>query len=217
MPRPGPVRPGPDVPDTVRSHFNRKILDLQRRYDEQYGRIEEIETHPDSAKAGFRVSGGHPRRSLSKRTVLLMKKSGRRCIMTDLIFYRPDEIPDDRLQIAVVAARYQGRWVFCRHKQRVTWEMPGGHKEQGETIADAAKRELWEETGAAEFELTPIHACRDKKFYGMLYYADIKRIESIPAESEMAEIKFSGYLPEKLTYPELYQEFFAAVQSWLHL
>lgn len=29
-----------DVADT---HYNRKILDLQRRYDEQYGKIEEIE------------------------------------------------------------------------------------------------------------------------------------------------------------------------------
>lgn len=32
-------------------HFDRKILDLQRRYDEQYGRIEEIETHIDEVKS----------------------------------------------------------------------------------------------------------------------------------------------------------------------
>ena len=137
--------------------------------------------------------------------------------MIDFIFYKPNEIPDDKLQIAVVAARYQGKWVFCRHKQRVTWEMPGGHKEQGETIEGAAKRELWEETGAAEFEITPLLVCYDKKLYGMLYYADIMQIKSIPAESEMAEIKFFEYLPGKLTYPELYKECFAAVQIWLNL
>ena len=68
--------------------------------------------------------------------------------MKDFIFYKPNEVPDDKLQIAVIAARYQDKWVFCRHKQRVTWEMPGGHKEQGETTEGAAKRELWEETGA---------------------------------------------------------------------
>ena len=33
-----------DTLDINDPYFDRKILDLQRRYDEQYGRIEEIET-----------------------------------------------------------------------------------------------------------------------------------------------------------------------------
>ena len=27
-----------------------------------------------------------------------------------------------------------GKWVFCRHKERNTWEIPGGHREMGEAI-----------------------------------------------------------------------------------
>ncbi len=137
--------------------------------------------------------------------------------MANFTFYKPNEMPDANFEIAVIAARHKDKWVFCRHKQRDTWEMPGGHREQGETIDEAARRELWEETGALEFSMQPILACRDEKYCGMLYYAEIKQFESIPSESEMTEIKFFEYLPEALTYPDLYKEFFMHVQGWLNI
>lgn len=40
-----------DTLDINDPYFDRKILDLQRRYDEQYGRIEEIETQIDEVKS----------------------------------------------------------------------------------------------------------------------------------------------------------------------
>lgn len=40
-----------DTLDINDPYFDRKILDLQRRYDEQYGRIEEIETQLDEVKS----------------------------------------------------------------------------------------------------------------------------------------------------------------------
>lgn len=39
-----------DTLDIDDPHFDRKILDLQRRYDEQYGRIEEIESQINDVK-----------------------------------------------------------------------------------------------------------------------------------------------------------------------
>ena len=58
-----------------------------------------------------------------------------------------DKVEDRLLKFTVILAKYQGSWVFCKHKERDTYEIPGGHREKGEDILCAAKRELMEETG----------------------------------------------------------------------
>ncbi len=52
--------------------------------------------------------------------------------MTRVRFY--DRVDDGLLRYAVIAARAGGRWVFCRHRERDTLELPGGHREPGEDI-----------------------------------------------------------------------------------
>ena len=59
-----------------------------------------------------------------------------------ITFYQPASIADGLLKYAVIVARYKDKWVFGRHKQRDTWEIPGGHREPGETIEQTALREL---------------------------------------------------------------------------
>lgn len=49
-----------------------------------------------------------------------------------------DDVDDRLLKFAVIAARSDGRWVFCKHKERDTLEIPGGHREPGETIGETA-------------------------------------------------------------------------------
>lgn len=78
--------------------------------------------------------------------------------MTKVNFY--DSIDDSMLKFAVIIAKHNGKWVFCKHRERSTWEVPGGHREQGEDILETAKRELYEETGAINFEINPISLFR---------------------------------------------------------
>ena len=89
--------------------------------------------------------------------------------MANFTFYKPNEIPDTSFEIAVVAARYKDKWVFCRHKERDTWDMPGGHREQGETIDEAAKRELWEETGITKEQIELFHLADFNYYFSDLY------------------------------------------------
>ena len=66
------------------------------------------------------------------------------------------QVDDKELKFAVISASFQGKWLFVKHKQRDTWEIPGGHREFGEDINDTAKRELFEESGAIDFDIKPI-------------------------------------------------------------
>ena len=65
--------------------------------------------------------------------------------LIDVKFY--DAADDKLLKFAVIISKYNGKFVFCKHKERDTYELPGGHREENEDILTAAKRELYEETG----------------------------------------------------------------------
>lgn len=133
---------------------------------------------------------------------------------THVTLYTCNEIPDEKLKYAVIAARYRGKWIFCRHRDRTTWEIPGGHREAGERIEKTALRELMEETGAIDFDLAGVctYGVDD---YGMLFFAEVRKLGDIPENSEIAEICFSEKLPKDLTYPNIQPQLFHAVNGWL--
>lgn len=121
-----------------------------------------------------------------------------------------DVVEDSLLKFAVIISKSNGKWVFCKHKERDTYEIPGGRREAGETIKDTAKRELKEETGAIDFVMVPIcvYSVTGKtrvnktgeESYGMLYYAEIKTFEN-SLHSEIEKIVLCDTLPTNLTYP----------------
>ena len=108
-----------------------------------------------------------------------------------------DKVEDDLLKFAVIISKTNGKWVFCKHKERETLEIPGGHREDGETIDETAKRELQEETGAIDFAIEPIcvysvigkNRVNDsgEELFGKLYFADIMRFNS-ELDSEMEKV-----------------------------
>ncbi len=116
-----------------------------------------------------------------------------------------DEAEDSLLKFAVIVSKYNGKWVFCKHKQRETLEVPGGHREIGEKIGETAKRELYEETGAVDFTIKPICVYSvisddSEETFGMLYFADINNFES-ELHSEIEKIYLLDDLPSEWTYP----------------
>lgn len=128
--------------------------------------------------------------------------------MVEVEFY--DHIDDSLLKFAVVIAKTNGKWVFCKHRERDTYEVPGGHREAGEDIMAAARRELREETGAVDFMIKPIcvysvkgktriNENADDETFGMLFAADIFSFEEL--HSEIEKILITDQLVDNWTYP----------------
>lgn len=128
--------------------------------------------------------------------------------MTKVNFY--EETEDELLRFAVIIARTADKYIFCKHKDRDTLEIPGGHRESGEAVFDTAKRELYEETGAVDFDIKPIcvySVIKEGNFdgqesFGMLYYAEIRSFEK-ELHSEIEKIVITDKLPEYWTYPDI--------------
>jgi len=135
--------------------------------------------------------------------------------MVEVRFY--DNVDDDLLKFAVIIARTNGKWVFCKHKERDNYEVPGGHRESGEDIFTTARRELREETGAVDYMIKPICAYSVKgktqinqsnqdESFGMLFIADIFSFEEL--HSEIENILITEHLVENWTYPLIQPKLF---------
>ena len=139
--------------------------------------------------------------------------------MTKTDFFN-QEPPGFAPLFSVIAARYRGEWLLVRQAVRETWEIPGGHIEPGESPLAAAERELWEETGAAEFTLDFVSRYRvtreGESGDGCLFFAEIQSLGALPGY-EIAECRSFACLPESLTYPQIQPQLHHRVQAWLNL
>lgn len=133
-----------------------------------------------------------------------------------------DEAPDGlRQKYAVIIAHHQGKLLWCRHRDRQTWEIPGGHIEPEESAMQAACRELQEETGATNFTLAPVcwysawradgvpHSC------GLLCVADVHALGEL--HSEIAEVRQFDRMPDALTYPDIQPRLLAEAARLGHI
>lgn len=132
--------------------------------------------------------------------------------------YACNEIEDEKIEYAVMICQYDGSMVFVRHKERETLEFPGGHRETGETIMACAKRELWEETGAVQFEINTecvygVKQENGEESFGMLFTGEITVFEKISESSEIRERLLLKELPTAWTYPEIQPALYEYVKS----
>ena len=140
--------------------------------------------------------------------------------MTEVKFYDPLYVPDSKLTYSVVSAKFNGKWIFVRHQKRTTWEIAGGHIENGETSFEAAGRELMEETGALKFNLeclaTYSVTIDSETGWGRLYLAYVSEMGPIPDVSEIAEAVLLDDLPKNLTHPEIQPHLFNKTVEFLN-
>lgn len=133
--------------------------------------------------------------------------------MIKVNFYKWNEVNDKDLLFAVIVSRYKNKWILAKHKERNTWEIPGGHRELGEEIKNTAIRELQEETGANTFDIKPIcvysvtkedvdNTKHPTETFGGLFFAEVSEVGKLP-NLEIEKIDFFDELPKALTYPEI--------------
>lgn len=127
---------------------------------------------------------------------------------TIINFY--EQVEDSFLKFAVIIAKIDDKLIFCKHKKRNTYEIPGGHREKGENILDTAKRELYEETGAIDFSIDPVCVYsvtaswnfNGRETFGMLYFANVYELEQ-ELHNEIEKIILVREMSGEWTYPEI--------------
>jgi len=101
----------------------------------------------------------------------------------------------------LVLSQMNNQWVLTRHKKRGL-EFPGGKREAGETIEEAAIREVYEEVGGIIIELLLIGQYRVNDpcnpFIKSIYYAELGELETKNDYLETAGPVLVEKLPEDI-------------------
>ena len=117
-------------------------------------------------------------------------------------------IQDEEIKFVIIVSRHKGKRVFVQHKARDERELPGWKREIGESILEWAQRELFEETGALEYEIEHIGhwSLMDGKWdtsFWAVFFAEITQFWNKP-ESEIIKRDFFTTIPQNITYPNVH-------------
>jgi 8-oxo-dGTP diphosphatase len=112
----------------------------------------------------------------------------------ELVLYRAevtalDDYPDLPLTFACIVARWQGAVMFVFNSWRQEWELPAGLMEAGETPAEAAIRELEEESGQRVSKVTYagialLRLSKGELEMGAMFTVDLEGLQPFTPNSE---------------------------------
>ena len=112
----------------------------------------------------------------------------------------------DNIAYVRMVVKYNGKFVLSYHRKSKKWDCVGGRVEKDESPLAAAKRELFEETGAIDFDIVPIRDyerfLEDGTFYNnnREYFVNVYKFSDLPDGSEMEKIGFFDEIPDDFRY-----------------
>ncbi|MBT2711143.1 nucleoside triphosphatase YtkD [Pseudomonas sp. ISL-84] len=109
---------------------------------------------------------------------------------------------DSEPKHVLVICRFEGKWLLTNHKER-GWEFPGGKAERSESLEEAARREVYEETGAilksleflGEYEVS----ANNGHFVKAVFYGEAGQLEEKPQyfETDGPVLMYGNLLEER--------------------
>ena len=124
---------------------------------------------------------------------LAVSKTG--TVLLDFIQLNSTESPliyeDMPVKFTMIGIRHENKYVFVHNMKRQQWEIPGGGIEAGETMADCAHREIWEESSQRVSDLTfkglmQIELGSDQRIEsGAMYVANLDEVMPFTVNNEM--------------------------------
>jgi 8-oxo-dGTP diphosphatase len=112
----------------------------------------------------------------------------------------------DDITYVWMIVKHNGKFVLSFHRKSKKWDHVGGHVEKNESPLEAAKRELFEETGATDFDIFTVCDFKahdeDGTFHnnGRTYFVNVREFSSLPNGSEMDRIGFFDEIPKDFRY-----------------
>lgn len=95
------------------------------------------------------------------------------------LIFEPNFFQTKREHVLIIC-QYKGQWLLTKHKKRGL-EFPGGKVVKGETLEEAARREVYEETGAILDEVNHIgeyEVCDGENcFTKAIFYGKVKELK----------------------------------------
>ncbi|WP_062354800.1 RNA deprotection pyrophosphohydrolase [Bacillus kwashiorkori] len=118
--------------------------------------------------------------------------------------FQKNKFPLRSIHVLVICS-YLDKWVLTKHKVRGL-EFPGGKVEKGETLEEAARREVLEETGGIieeiRFVAEYLVEAKDNPFVKSVFYAKIQKFDGNQTyffETDGPVLKSKELLQERLS------------------